>query len=62
MVHHQIVLISGKPEEISFNVINQTFLVETLPDLRKFWNILEKRADINDLYAINHGVAWSIHF
>ena len=63
MVHHQIVLISGKPEEISFNVINQiSFLVETLPDLRKFWNILEKRADITDLYGINHGVAWSIYF
>jgi catechol-2,3-dioxygenase len=63
MVHHQIVLIGGKPEEISFNVINQiSFLVEALSDLRKFWNILENKQDISDLYALTHGNAWSVYF
>lgn len=63
MVHHQIVLIGGKPEKISFNVINQiSFLVEALSDLREFWNILENKQDISDLYALTHGNAWSVYF
>ncbi|MEE2745847.1 MAG: VOC family protein [Pseudomonadota bacterium] len=63
MVHHQIVLIGGKPEEISFNVINQiSFLLESLSDLRKFWEILKMRKDVSDVYALTHGNAWSIYF
>ena len=52
MVHHQLVLIGGKPDGIPFNVINQiSFLVESLADLRTFWGVLNMVAF----------VFWQIH-
>jgi catechol 2,3-dioxygenase-like lactoylglutathione lyase family enzyme len=34
--HHQVVLVTGRPEETDFNPINQvSFLVSSLPDLRE---------------------------
>ena len=63
MVHHQIVLIEGKPDGIPFNVINQiSFLLKSLADLRTFWNLLQDEPGISDLYALTHGNAWSIYF
>ena len=63
MVHHQLVLVGGKPENIAFNVINQiSFLVETLADLRTFWNILSDDPDVSGIYALTHGNAWSVYF
>ena len=63
MVHHQIVLIGGKPDVIPFNVINQiSFLLESLADLRAFWNILRDEPDVSDIYSLTHGNAWSIYF
>ena len=55
MVHHQIVLIGGKPDGIPFNVINQiSFLVGSLSDLRTFWNIL---TDEKQLFVGDQGLA-----
>ena len=63
MVHHQLVLIGGKPDGIPFNVINQiSFLVESLGELRTFWNILQNEPDIRDMYSLTHGNAWSVYF
>ena len=63
MVHHQLVLIGGKPDGIPFNVINQiSFLVESLADLRTFWDVLKKEPDISDIYSLTHGNAWSVYF
>ena len=63
MVHHQLVLVGGKPDGIPFNVINQiSFLVESLGELRTFWNILQNEPDIRDMYSLTHGNAWSVYF
>ena len=63
MVHHQLVLIGGKPDGIPFNVINQiSFLVESLADLRTFWGVLNNEPDISDMYSLTHGNAWSVYF
>ena len=44
-------------------MINQiSFLVESLADLRAFWNILRDEPDISDIYSLTHGNAWSIYF
>ena len=63
MIHHQLVLVGGKPDGIPFNVINQiSFLVESLGDLRVFWNFLQNEPDIEDMYSLTHGNAWSVYF
>ena len=60
--HHQIVLVSGRPAVLDFNIVNQISLrAEKLSDLRDFYRLLE-REGLEDLVAITHGVAWSVYF
>jgi catechol 2,3-dioxygenase len=60
--HHQVVLVTGRPEDSGFNPINQvSFLVESLAQLRE----VHKRAltrGATDMRLVNHGNAWSIYF
>ncbi|MES2399541.1 MAG: VOC family protein [Pseudomonadota bacterium] len=67
--HHQLVLVSGKPDNIPPNpfnaqfgsVINQiSFRVGSLDSLRKLQKILE-RENIQSIFPANHGIAWSIY-
>jgi catechol 2,3-dioxygenase len=67
--HHQIVLASGKPDNIPPNpyipqfgsVINQiSFNVATLRDLREIHGILESE-NVQSIMPANHGIAWSIY-
>ena len=60
--HHQIVLISGRPAEISFNVINQISLkADSLATLQQFHERL-KSADVTELVPVTHGNALSVYF
>ena len=60
--HHQIVLISGRPAEISFNVINQISLkADSLSTLQQFYHRLKLQA-VTDLAAVTHGNALSVYF
>lgn len=68
-VHHQIVLVSGKPDNLPPNaidarfgpVINQiSFLVDGLDDLRKLHKTIIEN-DIRIIMMANHGIAWSIY-
>lgn len=60
--HHQIVLISGRPAEISFNVINQISLkADSLETLQQFHQRL-KSADVTELVPVTHGNALSVYF
>jgi len=60
--HHQLVLVSGRPEDDGFNRVQQiSFLVDSLDQLR----VLHERlvADqCNIERCITHGIAWSIYF
>jgi catechol 2,3-dioxygenase len=60
--HHQVVLVTGRPEDNGFNPINQvSFLISSLSELRE----VHKRALANDATAmrvVSHGNAWSIYF
>ena len=52
MEHHQLVLIAGKPDGIPFNVIIQiSFRVDSLADLRAFWNLLPDEKEVSEIYA-----------
>src|ERR1700761_5490255 len=59
--HHQIILVSGKPKDIGFNVINQISLrTDSLATLKKFYRrfVDEKLPDIAPL---THGNAISVY-
>lgn len=59
--HHQIVLASGRPEEVNFNVINQISLkadsLATLRDMHR--RVVEYGAD--DIQPATHGNAVSVY-
>ncbi len=60
--HHQLVLASGRPENVSFNVINQISLIaDSLETLQAFHARLLK-APVTEIMPVTHGNALSIYF
>jgi catechol 2,3-dioxygenase-like lactoylglutathione lyase family enzyme len=60
--HHQIVLIKGRPADLSFNIINQiSFRVDSLPTLRQLLAGLAE-AGYTKLDPVSHGNAISVYF
>ena len=60
--HHQLVLASGRPETLAFNVINQlSFRIRDLAALRHFARVLEAE-EATDLMPVTHGNAISLYF
>lgn len=61
--HHQIVLASGRPAELPFNVVNQlSFRVDSLADLRTMHGRLKAETAVRDIAPISHGNALSVYF
>lgn len=59
--HHQIVLISGRPADLAFNVINQISLkADSLQTLQQFHRRLQG-ADVTEIRAVTHGNALSVY-
>ena len=67
--HHQIILVSGRPENLPPNpyspqfgsLINQiSFRVGSLHGLRELLHVLEKE-NVQSIMPANHGIAWSIY-
>ena len=61
--HHQVVLASGRPTDLSFSVINQISL--RVPDLAMLRLVRDRVAadpDVRELVAATHGNAVSIYF
>lgn len=60
--HHQVVLVTGRPDTSGFNPIQQiSFMVDSLADLRE----VQRRAlalGATEMTPISHGNAWSIYF
>ena len=60
--HHQMVLVTGRPDTSGFNPIQQmSFMVDSLADLRE----VHKRAlslGATEMRPVSHGNAWSIYF
>ena len=60
--HHQIILVTGKPEGLPFNPINQiSFRMAEFAGLREMHRRLEKEK-VRDLYPVSHGNALSVYF
>jgi catechol-2,3-dioxygenase len=61
--HHQIVLATGRPADLSFSVINQISLrVPDLATLREVRKRAQFDPDVSDLVTATHGNAVSIYF
>ena len=69
MDHHQVILVSGRPDNLPPNpfspqfgsVINQiSFRVGSLQGLREMLEVLE-RENVQSILVANHGIAWSIY-
>src|SRR5262245_41490383 len=60
--HHQLVLATGRPHDVPFNVINQiSFRVSGLPALRHFHRVLQNER-ASEITPIAHGNAISLYF
>ena len=60
--HHQLVLASGRPAELQFNIVNQiSFRVASLDDLRTLHARLADEP-VTEIRPVSHGNAWSVYF
>jgi len=60
--HHQIVLASGRPADLGFNVINQISLkADSLETLQAFHRRVQA-AGVQELLPVTHGNALSVYF
>lgn len=60
--HHQVVLVTGRPADAGYNVINQiSFKVPTLADL-KTMHARVRAEGITQFRIVTHGNAWSVYF
>jgi len=61
--HHQFVLANGRPEDMTFNVINQlSFRVDSLDTLRELHRGLDHEAGVENFGPTCHGNAVSVYF
>src|SRR5262245_20223441 len=60
--HHQMVLVTGRPPGVEYNVVNQmSFKLPTLQDLKGRYAAL-RDAGVKEFRIVTHGNAWSIYF
>lgn len=60
--HHQLVLISGRPADLSFNLVNQLSLrVDSLATLKELREGL-RHEDVKEIVTLTHGNAVSCYF
>jgi catechol-2,3-dioxygenase len=60
--HHQIVLATGRPPGVEFNVVNQiSFKLSTLADL-KAMHARARDEGTKQFRIVTHGNAWSVYF
>jgi catechol 2,3-dioxygenase-like lactoylglutathione lyase family enzyme len=61
--HHQVALVSGRPDTSGFNHINQlSFRVERIEDVQSVWRRVKDAAGVHDMRGTNHGNAFSFYF
>ena len=61
--HHQLVLVSGRPANLPFNMVNQlSFLVDGLATLKALHRDIKREPGVEDLGPVSHGNALSAYF
>ena len=60
--HHQLVIVSGRPEEATYNPVDQiSFRTNSLADVKAYWRAAKKE-NLKIQKTITHGNAWSVYF
>lgn len=60
--HHQVVLVTGRPPGVEYNVVNQiSFKLPALADLKAMHARLREEG-IKEFRIVTHGNAWSVYF
>jgi catechol 2,3-dioxygenase len=60
--HHQMVLVTGRPPGIGYNVVNQiSFKLPALADLQAMHARMREEG-IKEFRIVTHGNAWSVYF
>jgi catechol 2,3-dioxygenase len=60
--HHQMVLVTGRPPGVEYNVVNQiSFKLPALADLKAAHTRLQE-AGVKEFRIVTHGNAWSVYF
>ncbi|HEV8439889.1 MAG TPA: VOC family protein [Methylomirabilota bacterium] len=60
--HHQIVLVTGRPPGVEYNVVNQiSFKLPTLADLQAM-HARMRAEGVKEFRVVTHGNAWSVYF
>lgn len=60
--HHQIVLVTGRPPGVGYNVVNQiSFKLPALADLQAMHARLREDG-VKEFRIVTHGNAWSVYF
>jgi catechol 2,3-dioxygenase len=60
--HHQMVLVTGRPPGVEYNVVNQiSFKLPALADLKAAHARLQE-AGVKEFRIVTHGNAWSVYF
>jgi catechol 2,3-dioxygenase-like lactoylglutathione lyase family enzyme len=61
--HHQLVLATGRPADVPFNMVNQlSFLVDGLATLKSLYSDIKGEPGVEDLGPVSHGNALSAYF
>jgi catechol 2,3-dioxygenase-like lactoylglutathione lyase family enzyme len=61
--HHQLVLATGRPDNLPFNTVNQlSFLVDGLATLKALYRDIKREPGVEDLGPVSHGNALSAYF
>jgi catechol-2,3-dioxygenase len=61
--HHQIVLASGRPDELAFNAINQiSFRMQDFAGLREMYRAIQAEKGVSEIAPVSHGNALSVYF
>ena len=61
--HHQIVMATGRPDDLPFNTINQiSFRMDNFSGLREMHRIIQAEKGVSEIAPVSHGNALSVYF
>lgn len=60
--HHTFVMASGRDKGTPSTINQISFYADTLADVRRYWQALNKEQLVTRKYATTHGNAWSVYF
>lgn len=60
--HHELVISTGRGKDVPSTINQISFYVNSLDELRQYWDALEDMPGAQRKYGRTHGNAWSLYF